>query len=387
MYRLISLAIFLLLSINSFGQKIYHPGQIIQNDGELIDCLIQEDIPANYEKRVQFKRNKNSKLEVKHANEIKGFHIDGKEKYRSFVIKQKISNSAGSFMYKRSPIFIQQLEEGAINLYLYKEGEENWLYVQKENEEIKKLELIRIEYASRSEKDKIIKIDTLCSSTKPSRNGFYKLQKKYIKTISTLIDDPQKLKEIKAVSLNKKLIRAFVKKYNDKHRKELKAFSYFKKSLGGRFFLVGGGMPLGDFTIGLVGVELEIIFPSKKRETCLSFGFIKGTNIKKGAIDYNGNILQENFPSSQFYARLNQYLFIGNKIKPYILLGLKFNSILFNGPPNFSLWKNPPELAGAQAFFHFGIGVLYLVKEDVSVKIELTNRFFPDVKIGVGKQF
>ena len=378
-------AIFIALSFNVFGQKIYHKGQIIQNDGELIDCLIEEDIPINYEKRVRFKRSENGELELKHANEIKGFVIDGKEKYMSFVINQKSSVPAGFFMYKRSQIFIKQIEEGKLNLYLYREGKENWLYIQKGNGKIHRLELVRIEYASRLEQDKIIKLDTL-SSSKPSRKGFFKLQKNYLKTINSLIDDPKN--KVEELSLYKKLIRKFVINYNNSKSKEVAVNSYFKKGFKGRLLLVGGRVPLGDFKLGLFGAEVEFILPTKKWERSLVFGFIKGTNIKKGTIDHKGYELEKDIINKQLYLRVNQYLSIGNKIKPYAILGLKITLSKFPNFSNFSLGQKEPNVSGAgAALTHFGVGMLYLLPSNLVVKAEVSNRFFPDIKIGIGKQF
>ncbi|MEL6944734.1 MAG: hypothetical protein AAFO82_18920, partial [Bacteroidota bacterium] len=117
----------------AIAQKIFNPGIVELSTGEKIEALILQDSYKNYARTITYKIPEEGVLHVKSPNEVRSFTIEKQNiKFHSFKIVDRFLIAPNVYDYKDETVFMKQLEEGKVNLFLHKDDEGNsWLYLKK----------------------------------------------------------------------------------------------------------------------------------------------------------------------------------------------------------------------------------------------------------------
>lgn len=367
-----------------FAQQIFQKGTLHFRDGKTLEVDILEDSYKSYANGVTYKTSTNGPLKKAGYAKLKGFEVGKNQKYTAFKIEQILPTTTTPTTLI---IFLKQLEEGALNLYEFANSENTrWLYIQKNNETLQKLYVIRKDFASEERNQVPIKVDSLATTLSPEA-GLFRFEKKF-KII--LRDATKELTNLKIPNdLAVKPIRKFVKSYNDNY-KGRSTKSYFNQKAGFRVFLTSNYFPINrdrTHSTGTVGEEIEFLFNSERKRTTMSLGLVHRAKVSKEKIDLP-NVPPEDFTAirmSQFYLRANSYLNIQNQLKPFFFSGIKL-TYASKGRDTYELldgnsFEGNPSIF---ALFNVGIGTLYDFKNGAVIKVEMGTKVFPDFKIGFG---
>ncbi len=397
-----SLLLILLLPSVLLCQSNFKKGKLYFQDGQIVEALIMKDLYSNMENGVKYKLNPNEEIQFGGHKTITAFSIQGKIKFKAFPIRKSIGTNKS---ITKEWIYLKQLEEGAINLFVYKAGQKKWFFVQKDLLPLQRLYVSYKEYDTRLADKLVMRVDTV-STTDFSIDGFIETEKNFKKVLGTLTNDVKDLKVTE--HLKERTILNFVRTYNKLNKYDHPRYSYFaKKEI--RFFLTGSIFPISQHRshyIKAIGSELEFINAKKNRSSTI-FGFNFGIPI--GASRFE-EILADDARAialNQIYIKFNRYISLNNSLKPFVYGGFNvsyiskgsdtyhlLNDILdspnyqSNTPlPNGRTPTNTDDITGSGSLIIVGGGVLYELDEQKVIKIELSNSLFPNVKVGIGWRF
>lgn len=382
-YQLIPLLLFTLFItpiINA--QQIFQKGQLEFRDGKILDCFVLEESYQIYAQGVTYKESESGELKKAGFKELTQFNLGENQQFVAFEIEESPNIRAERTKLK---LFLKQLEKGKINLFEYNNGQKiKWLYLQKGVSELKRLYVIRKDYAS-EESTTPITVDTL-STTQSPKEGKFRLERSFKKNLRDLTQDQTKLKIPN--DLEVKFIRKFIKKYNDQQATQFATKSYFKQKTRIRFYLTGNYFAVDsdrNHTLPGIGEEIEFLFNKEKNRSSFTLGFVQGGKINKSDIDLEDAPFRpvESIKLNQVYLRFNTYLNIEKRFKPYFFGGLKIVTAK-KGKRTYERLVNNNTDGRLLNALGFGIGAMYEFEKRGLIKLEIGNRLFPDIKIGVG---
>jgi len=138
--------LFCFLAVNSYAQKEFKEGYIINNQNEKIDCLINYYKKLTSPEEVTIKLNENSEAITYSKNEVKFFEVLGEAKFiRSEVEIDQSAIHGGALTYNKQPdnqkkiIFLNILVEGNQTLYVYETNNLTRYYFKNSKDEIEQL--------------------------------------------------------------------------------------------------------------------------------------------------------------------------------------------------------------------------------------------------------
>tara|TARA_B110000093_G_scaffold178365_1_gene216801 strand:+ start:96 stop:1283 length:1188 start_codon:yes stop_codon:yes gene_type:complete len=136
----------IILSFNCYSQISFEKGYYIDNTNQKTNCLIKNIDWQNNPTEFEYKLSENSESKKATIKSIKEFGIDNISKYvRSIVNIDRSSENINKLSYDRNPIFKEEelflklLIEGKANLYLFKDGNLNRYFFNRENSAIEQL--------------------------------------------------------------------------------------------------------------------------------------------------------------------------------------------------------------------------------------------------------
>ena len=142
----LSIAILLLLTIESFSQISFEPGYFINNSNQRTDCLIKNQDWKNNPTELEYKITEKSEVENININQIKEFSINDVSKFiRATVAIDRSSKLVSHMSMKKEPIFKEEqlflkvVLEGKATLFKYKDNNLERFFYQVNNSEIEQL--------------------------------------------------------------------------------------------------------------------------------------------------------------------------------------------------------------------------------------------------------
>lgn len=405
-----SLLLILLLPSLLLCQSNFKKGKLYFKDGRVVEAMIMEDFYSNMENGIKYKLNSKEVVQFGGHKTVRAFSLQERMKFKAFPIRKNIHTK------KQTPaewIYLKQLEEGAINLFVYQQSEEQWFFVQKDSLPLQRLYVSYRKYDTRLADKSVIAVDTV-STTDFSIDGFIETEKNFKKVLGELTKDTKYLKVTN--HLKERAILNFIRTYNKLNKYDHPSYSYFTKNEI-RFFLTGSALPINQYRSHYstaIGTELEFI-NAKKNRSSIIFGFNFGIPIKAEKFE---ELLADEarvIAMNQVYFKFNRYLSIDNSLKPFIYAGVNVtylrkgidayealdnildspnyqSSIPPNGrtPTNNGSAIGPTSNVGSGKLSNLiilGVGVLYELDENKFLKLELSNRLFPNTKVGIGFRF
>lgn len=355
-----------------FAQKIFNSGVVELQTGEKIEALILQDSYKNYARTVSYKGLKGGTLEVKSPYEIQSFSINKQNiKFQSFEVTDRYLIAPNVYSYRKIKVFMKQLEEGEINLYEFKDDEGNlWLYLQKKNESLQRLEAVKKEYSG-ANKGEMIRIDTV-ASTKHIRGGFFKTEKPYLKILSESLKDCEAIRMNGSFLLQRKSVLDIVRDYN---KCQNNAQSYFTGRTELRLYVLGNRHPVDNrrssqLNLSSISGEIELLSNRINNNISFSVGFLGG-----GRIELDKSAGEREMTIRQTYLRSNFYISQRNRLKPFVHAGFKlFNTKIIGVSDSKS----------TEGFLSIGGGLLYEIADYGIVRLEVGTLPFPDFKLGLG---
>jgi len=140
------IALFLLLSINSYSQIIFEKGYIINNSGEKKTCLIKNVDWKNNPTQIKYKLSENGDVKVATIADIQEFGIDNVSKYKRFIVDiDRSSEIIAKITKEREPLFHQEtlflkvMIEGDASLYKYNDTSLRRFFFNVDNQSIEQL--------------------------------------------------------------------------------------------------------------------------------------------------------------------------------------------------------------------------------------------------------
>lgn len=266
---------FLLFTFSAISQNDFESGYFIKNDGSRVECLIQA---LNWSKNpvtFRYRLLENSDTETGKIENVKEFGVGKSTKYiRATVNIDQSSDAVANLTYDRNPVFLEEtiflqvLVDGKASLYFTSQETRNKYYVSFNNSEIEQLiykrYLISASKIGKNERYKQQLATTLICE-KLSEKDFENLQYK-IKELSHIFETYNSCVKSDYVSFEKIKERK-IEQEKDKYKGKLNLslrpgvtfFSYYITSDIQR-------ENFDNKTGYRMGLELEYLFPSKKRK-------------------------------------------------------------------------------------------------------------------------
>ncbi|WP_196892433.1 hypothetical protein [Aureivirga marina] len=201
-----SLLLFLILPVLSFSQ--FKKGYYLTNDSVKIEGLIKYNSLKNNPVKFKFKKSEDSEISKIHQNEAKEFSIYGDVKFvranvmidsSSIVLERLSADRNPKFVSKE--VYLEVLEEGAVNLYSYIHQKNYKYFIRAKNEEIQQLVYKRYLVINTG--------NTLRHRREIKHNNYFKQQlKNYLKCNAI------SLKKFKKLKYFKKDLREIIKENN-----------------------------------------------------------------------------------------------------------------------------------------------------------------------------
>ena len=238
----------------SFCQKEFKRGFIIKNDGNKIDCLIQEEDWKYNPDTFTYKLDGSDDLLTASLNDISSFGVANEFKYvkkETFLDKESLNK----------PVFLNVLLEGQVSIYQYKEkGVNLFFYKEADSEDI--FELLYIDNTNKKNGD-------LLTSSK-FRSQLYK----------SLGANQRQLNDFKTLKYKKREILNIVSEFNRNNNVVYSKFYddsveltkiYLKAGLGTTPIVVsntslGEISDFGNNSGFRFGFEIEYFLPSKSQK-------------------------------------------------------------------------------------------------------------------------
>jgi len=355
-----------------FAQKIFNSGVVELQTGEKIEVSILQDSYKNYAKTVSYKDQQDGMLQIKSPYEIQSFSLKKQNiKFQSFEITDRFLIAPNIYDYRKIRVFMKQLEEGEVDLYEFKDDEGNqWLYLQKEDGTLERLEAVKKEYSALN-KGEMVRIDTV-ASTKHIRGGFFKTEKPYLKILSEALKDCKVLKMDGSFLLQRKLVLDIVRDYN---KCQNNTRSYFTGHTELRLYVVGNRHPVDErrssqSNLSSISGEIELLSNKINNNISFSAGFLGGGRIELDKLSGEREMIIR-----QTYLRSNFYVSQRNRLKPFVHAGFKLLTTKIVG-------VNDSKSTGG--FLSIGGGLLYEVSDYGTVRLEVGTLLFPDIKLALG---
>lgn len=126
MKKILFLALFTLLSLNSYAQIKFEKGYFIDNLGQRTDCLIKNIDWKNNPVEFEYKLFDNSNRKTKTITSVKEFAVLNHSKFKRFTVNIDRSNENSNALslkrgpeFKKETLFLKVLIEGSASLYQY----------------------------------------------------------------------------------------------------------------------------------------------------------------------------------------------------------------------------------------------------------------------------
>jgi hypothetical protein len=127
MKKIAMLCLFVLIGVNVFAQNKFEKGYFINNDGEKIECFIQNDDWRSNPTYFKYKNNLDSKILTTNSTNVKEFKIGNATKYKRFTVEIDRSSKKTSHLstkrtsvFKEETLFLKAVVEGSkASLYSY----------------------------------------------------------------------------------------------------------------------------------------------------------------------------------------------------------------------------------------------------------------------------
>ncbi|WP_299778608.1 outer membrane beta-barrel protein [uncultured Formosa sp.] len=362
MKKILTFALFFILTFNIYAQIKFEKGYFIDNNNLKTECLIQNLDWLNNPTKINYKLNESSEVSEQSINTIKEFSVNTTKYIRFSLNIDKSPEQINKLSTLRKPIFVNEtlflkvLIEGEANLYYYQENNLRRFFYTVSNKEIE--QLIYKQYLTT---DNIIK----------KNNGFKQ----------------QILNELKCPSISKQKIENL--KY---YRKDLiKYFIRFNDCKNSNYTKYNNEKEKKDlFNLYIrPGVNLSSIDISNKIYSYLNIDFPNKTNLRFGVeaeyiLPFNKNkfaILLE--PTYQYYKESDDvdyksielpigfryYLFLNDKSKIFTNI-----SLVYDVPINSSIEDRTGDFEITSGInYAFGIGYNFNKKLSFEIRY-LTTR-------------
>ena len=129
------------MGLCAYAQNKFQQGYFINNSGQKIECLIQNDDWKNNPSNFKYKTSETSEVQTGNLANVKEFVITGKSKYQKFKVDiDRSSNKATQLSTKRTAefsnetLFLKVLVEGSnASLYSYIESNLRRYFYKKPN--------------------------------------------------------------------------------------------------------------------------------------------------------------------------------------------------------------------------------------------------------------
>ena len=328
MKKIVMLCLSFMVGFSAYAQNKFEKGYFIHNNGEKIECFINNESWNYIPSKFQYKKSESSEVESIKAILIKEFSIPDVFKYERQTVKiDKSSNNESLLSNNRKPNFIEEnlllkvIVEGKTKLYQYnQEGLTRFFY---SNEIGEIVQLIYKKY--RTEKDYI------------AYNQLYKIQlKKYFSCGTS---------NYKTVAYSKRSLKNYFIKYNtckysnqnliDYTKKESK--SYFDVSLllgatSGNTYITDNS--ISDFTtlkgeissniVPRVGLQVEYFIPFGNYKWSIFASpiyqsFSDETNLSEGTIVITSKTYTTEYSSIEMPIGVRRHFYFNNNTSEIFL--------------------------------------------------------------------
>ena len=146
MKKLPLLILITLFSFSCYSQIIFENGYFIDNQNQIIECLIKNEDWAINPNEIKYKLSEEAEQKTLTIKSIKEFGIYGVSKYiRCIVDIDRSSQVLSKITFDKYPKFMEEelflkiLVEGKATLYLYEDGNYKKFFFNKDNSKIKQL--------------------------------------------------------------------------------------------------------------------------------------------------------------------------------------------------------------------------------------------------------
>lgn len=199
----ITFLLLFLVAFSIFGQKSFHKGYFVTNNGERIDCFINDKDGLNSPTSLLYKLSENVKTERISIDSIAMFEIPGYDKYICKEVRMDMSiDELSNLTTSKDPIWetrriaLKTLVEGKASLYVYRNKDVTRFFYAVDNAEPRQL-VYRQYIDSSSPKNNIL----------VENNGF-------IQQLSTEFTNPSFTNRINKLQYEETDLKRFFVQYN-----------------------------------------------------------------------------------------------------------------------------------------------------------------------------
>lgn len=373
-----------------FSQVTFQKGHFINNNDEIINCLIKNEEWSKNPSRFYYKLDAESETKIATIDMVKQFTIDDSRKYKRATVQISRSsddfkklNSQRNHVFEEETLFLQSLMEGNASLYLYKGDDYKSFFYTMEDLEIEQLLYKR--YVTENNQIKF--------------NNRFQQQ-----VLNNLVCDDVTFEDIRRLRYDSRSLMRIFKQYNT--CKDSDYTVYLNKGKASWNGAVKAGLNLSNFGIKQegypennefsldpnlrLGMEIELILPlTNNKWSLFSEPTYSQYNAEKDFIVFTNQSAPSNPDAQGGYwvstsikstgielpFGLRHYIFLSHKSRLFFNAGLSFH-YLFNSSSIEPITNTgaAPELTVEQSWtpsFFGGAGY------DFNSKLSIEARYYP----------
>ena len=363
------------------AQKIFQAGSIQLKSGTSLNGYIFDAPIKNIEPYIWYKKSLREKKQKLDLKDIEAVTIFKKRKYESVRILLKTDENNPKYEWKTR--LLKVLEEGKLKLYSYEVGSEKWLYLRTQKGELKRLETYdKIHPISR---EKMGEPDTL-GTGKIRKKGLYKQDKHFLYVLRSATIDCMKPIHPKT-RLNSEKIKRILRAFNKCQNNQVQAASYFTKKFNFKpkiaFNLYKLNREQGVYFSNWEW-QLEVGFPDVTERVSVSFLYnhlrLTSEEVQNSQTTLFGNLNRDGYLDIATL-RIHYFPIPQRKFQPYIAVGvthIRPYQFTRNGFKRDYIRRWKP---------HLSLGAEYYIYKQFFGYLEVSEPFFPNLKVGLGYKF